>query len=384
MSTVDLTVIGGGIVGLGVAQAAVRRGLSVLVCERGSLAAETSANSHCIIHSGVRYLQHGAITRVLASARSLAVLRADYPDQVVPLPCWMPLRRGGVRGALALRAGHLLYQTILRARGVAMLQWPGVVPTPQVPDHPLLRGRCQAGAFGWVDGWLCDHHGLVERIRQEIATAGGVIKELTPVAALRRDGEDFVVETPNGEIPRSAAVVDARGPSIRHSLIASESEGSGYSTGKWCVGFNIALSVDLSEGCGIAVATEGGRLLFVAPRRGASGARSAIGTGYLAVSGEDVPEVREEHVASLVRAVAEATGVSVSLADVVGVESGVLPRSAAGGGDVTADPATRLFDQRGYLVVQSGKYTTFPVVGEQVISAMQRSLGQRINPRIKK
>lgn len=377
MKGVDLTVVGGGIVGLGVARAAVRRGLTVLICDQGPLAVETSAHSHCIIHSGVRYLQHGAIARVLASARSLAELRASYPDEVVPLSCWMPLRRGGLRGSMALRAGHLLYRTVLAARGLTVSQWPGVVGADQVPDHPLLRGRCGEGAFGWEDGWLCDHQALVRKLRHEIETGGGLVREQTPVKGVQRDGRDFLVETLNGELIRSAAVIDARGPSIRQSLTANESpEGKGPAS-NWCVGFNVTLSIDLSEGCGIAVATSGGRLLFVAPRRGAGQAQSAIGTGYLAFEDGEVPVVREEHAASLVSAVAHATGVNVSVADIVGIESGILPRSAGSSSEVTADPATYLIERGGYLVVQSGKYTTFPVVGEEVISAVQGRIERR-------
>lgn len=377
MRVADLTVIGGGIVGLGIARSAVRRGMTVVVLERAALAAETSANSHGIIHSGIRYVQHGAMARVVASARALAELRSHYPECVAPLPCWMPLRGAGLRGGMALKGGHFLYRTALRAQGIAVPQWRGVVASAQLPNHPLLRGRCAGGAFGWEDGWLCDHQGLVVRVRQEIELGGGIVHEHTPVGRVVRNAKGFVVEATSGEITRCASVVDARGPSIRHSLLEGESAAVGRATGEWCLGFNVSLSIDISQGCGVAVSTSGGRLLFVAPRRGIGGAHSAIGTGYLGVEGERVPVVTEEHVASLVHAVAEATGVRVSLSDVVGVESGILPRSTTVHHEVVADASTRLFSHQGFLVVQSGKYTTFPVVGEQVIAAVQRWMNWR-------
>ena len=50
----DLLVVGGGINGAGIACDAAGRGLSVLLCEQGDLAGETSSASSKMIHGGLR------------------------------------------------------------------------------------------------------------------------------------------------------------------------------------------------------------------------------------------------------------------------------------------------------------------------------------------
>ena len=53
----DVVVIGGGIHGVGVAQAAACGGYSVLLLEQHALAAGTSSRSSKLIHGGLRYLE---------------------------------------------------------------------------------------------------------------------------------------------------------------------------------------------------------------------------------------------------------------------------------------------------------------------------------------
>ena len=53
----DVVVIGGGIHGAGIAQAAAANGYSVLLLEKSAIGAETSSKSSKLIHGGLRYLE---------------------------------------------------------------------------------------------------------------------------------------------------------------------------------------------------------------------------------------------------------------------------------------------------------------------------------------
>src|SRR3546814_4487366 len=59
----DLLIIGGGIQGAGIAQAAAAAGFSVLVLEKTALASGTSSRSSKLIHGGLRYLESAQIGR---------------------------------------------------------------------------------------------------------------------------------------------------------------------------------------------------------------------------------------------------------------------------------------------------------------------------------
>jgi glycerol-3-phosphate dehydrogenase len=60
----DLLVIGGGIIGAGIAEAATAHGLDVALVEHGDFACATSSASSKLIHGGLRYLQMGDIRLV--------------------------------------------------------------------------------------------------------------------------------------------------------------------------------------------------------------------------------------------------------------------------------------------------------------------------------
>ena len=52
----DLVIIGGGIMGAGIAREAQLRGMNVLLLEKGDFAQGTSSRSSKLIHGGIRYL----------------------------------------------------------------------------------------------------------------------------------------------------------------------------------------------------------------------------------------------------------------------------------------------------------------------------------------
>ncbi len=65
----DLLVIGGGIVGAGIAAEAARAGLAVALVDRGDFGAGTSSASSKLIHGGLRYLRLGDV-RCTSCSRS--------------------------------------------------------------------------------------------------------------------------------------------------------------------------------------------------------------------------------------------------------------------------------------------------------------------------
>ncbi|MCA9723648.1 MAG: FAD-dependent oxidoreductase, partial [Gemmatimonadetes bacterium] len=57
----DLLILGGGIVGAGVARDAAMRGLSVTLIDKHTVGWGTSSRSSRLIHGGIRYLELGDI-----------------------------------------------------------------------------------------------------------------------------------------------------------------------------------------------------------------------------------------------------------------------------------------------------------------------------------
>jgi glycerol-3-phosphate dehydrogenase len=105
----DMVVVGGGIHGVGVAQAAAADGYSVLVLEQGELASGTSSRSSKLIHGGLRYLEHGQFGLVRECLYERSLLLKLAPELVKLRPFFIPVYRQSKRNRFTIRAGLSLY-----------------------------------------------------------------------------------------------------------------------------------------------------------------------------------------------------------------------------------------------------------------------------------
>lgn len=87
----DVVIIGGGIHGVGVAQAAAAAGHSVLLLERAGLAHGTSSRSSKLIHGGLRYLESGQFNLVRESLEERALMLRLAPGLVALRPFFIPV-----------------------------------------------------------------------------------------------------------------------------------------------------------------------------------------------------------------------------------------------------------------------------------------------------
>ncbi len=108
-SSYDVVVIGAGINGAGVAQAAAAAGHSVLILEKTAAAHGTSSRSSKLIHGGLRYLETAQFRLVRESLRERELLLRNAPDLVRLRPFHIPVYRTTRRRPWQLRAGLSLY-----------------------------------------------------------------------------------------------------------------------------------------------------------------------------------------------------------------------------------------------------------------------------------
>lgn len=95
---VDVLVIGGGVVGTGVALDAATRGLSVGLVEARDLGSGTSSRSSKLIHGGVRYLEQLRFGLVREALRERDLLLRQSRPTWSP-PCRSCIRRSGASGS---------------------------------------------------------------------------------------------------------------------------------------------------------------------------------------------------------------------------------------------------------------------------------------------
>jgi glycerol-3-phosphate dehydrogenase len=108
----DLVVIGGGIHGVGVAQAAAAQGYTVLLLEQTALAAGTSSRSSKLIHGGLRYLESAQFSLVRECLRERALLLKLAPELVRLRPFYLPVYRYTQRRPWKVRMGLAIYDLL--------------------------------------------------------------------------------------------------------------------------------------------------------------------------------------------------------------------------------------------------------------------------------
>lgn len=110
----DLVIIGGGIQGVAVAQAAAAQGYSVLLLEKTALASGTSSRSSKLVHGGLRYLEGGHFRLVAESLEERTELLRLAPSLVRLQPFYIPVYRHTSRSAWKLRLGLSLYALLAK------------------------------------------------------------------------------------------------------------------------------------------------------------------------------------------------------------------------------------------------------------------------------
>jgi len=107
--SVDVLVVGAGIHGAGVAQAAAAAGYRVRVIEKTGIASGTSCRSSKLIHGGLRYLESGQYRLVRESLRERELLLRLAPKLVRRVPFHIPVYRDHARSVMRIRMGLMLY-----------------------------------------------------------------------------------------------------------------------------------------------------------------------------------------------------------------------------------------------------------------------------------
>jgi glycerol-3-phosphate dehydrogenase len=105
----DIFVIGGGIHGVGVAQAAAAAGYSTILIEQTALGAGTSSRSSKLIHGGLRYLEQFQWRLVSESIHERELLIRLAPGLVHRHPFHIPVYPETSRRPWVLRSGLSLY-----------------------------------------------------------------------------------------------------------------------------------------------------------------------------------------------------------------------------------------------------------------------------------
>ena len=188
----DLVVIGGGIVGAGIAWDAALRGLAVALVEKGDYASGTSSKSSKLLHGGLRYLEQGEVPLVFESLAQRNRLFGDAPHLARRLDFMFPIFKGGKDRGFIIGAGLWLYDLLSH------------VTFPRGPWHkrlgaaaaraaePAVKAEGLRSAYRYADGVTEDARLTLETLKAA-ARAGATVVNYAEATGLEKDAAGKVV-----------------------------------------------------------------------------------------------------------------------------------------------------------------------------------------------
>lgn len=114
MLETDIAIIGGGIQGAGIAQAAAAAGYEVALFEKNGWGSGTSSKSSKLIHGGLRYLETGDFSLVKQNLEERELLLRNAPELVQPMPFYIPVYEDSARKPWQIQIGLLIYRLLAR------------------------------------------------------------------------------------------------------------------------------------------------------------------------------------------------------------------------------------------------------------------------------
>ena len=204
----DILILGGGIVGAGIARDAVLRGLSVTLIDKHTVGWGTSSRSSRMIHGGIRYLELGDIHLVHEALAERATLLRIAPTLVHPQPFLFVLDSGEYWQWFRVGVGVMVYRLLAARHGLGphhpLSRGALVECEPLLRDAPLVGGALYQDAHG-------DDLGLV-RANIAAASAGGARIIENVMARVDISGGGVVAVLPSGERIDARALALALGP----------------------------------------------------------------------------------------------------------------------------------------------------------------------------
>ena len=375
----DLAVVGGGATGLGVALDAASRGLKVVLVEAQDFAKGTSSRSTKLVHGGVRYLAQGNISLVREALHERGTLLHNAPHIAQPLAFVIPAYRWWEAPFYGM--GLTLYDLLAGKAGLGkteLLSRPetlGLLPAAQ--PH-----RLRGGVKYW-DGQFDDAR-LALAIGRTAAQHGALLINYCRVERLHYDeGQINGLEctdtlTQTGYSIQTRCVINATGvwvdalrktddtanPSGAHAPVkamVAPSQGLHLVVDKEFLDADVALMVPK---------TSDGRVLFAVPWLG----RVILGTTDtpskdLALEPSPLKEEADFILGESARYLRKAPTRADVKSAWVGLRPLVKPHDDEGATQKLSREHTVIVSRSGLVTVTGGKWTTYRVMAEDVLSA---------------
>ena len=147
--TFDVAIIGGGIIGAGIARDLSLRGAQVALVEKGDFGSGTTSGSTRLIHGGLRYLEMLDFRLVRMDLREREILLRIAPHLVKPLEFRIPFVNQSAWFRAKMRIGLMLYDALSYDRSLPGHRF--LDSSETLTDEPALTSEGLHGAGSYFD-----------------------------------------------------------------------------------------------------------------------------------------------------------------------------------------------------------------------------------------
>ena len=372
----DVVIVGGGIHGVGVAQAAAARGHSVLLLEQTALAHGTSSRSSKLIHGGLRYLETMQFALVRESLRERRLLLNLAPELVRLVSFFVPVYKSTRRHAWQLRLGLSLYACL---GGMTSDNRFSTVPRGKWDSLDGLDTQDLRAVFCYKDGQT-DDAALTHAVMRFAKTLGAQLALPARFSAAQLEADEVFIEYQiNGRVItcRARVLVNAAGP-WANQVLDNVMPLSPRREVDLVRGTHIVVPGTMKRGIYYMEAPQDGRAVFVMPRPDGT---ALVGTTEAPYEGDPaaVQPTIDEHT-YLINVLAHyfpfyrSTEHQTVLSSFAGLR--VLPKGPGRAFNRTRETmlVTDREDQPRLITIYGGKLTTYRATAQKVLQRLAGSL----------
>jgi glycerol-3-phosphate dehydrogenase len=371
----DVLVIGGGIVGAGVARDAAMRGLRVGLVEQYDFTSGTSSRSSRLLHGGLRYLAQGRIGLVREASLEKRALQRIAPHLAEPLPFLFPSYRGTPWPLWQLHFGVKFYDLLCSGKNLGRSELLNVEQVCALA--PGLSRDGLKGAVRYFDGLTNDARLVLDTLRSA-SRHGAMLRNYCRFVAADRDGRHWRCRVRDARDGRECellcrTIVNAAGPwadRLPHSRVQL----------RMTKGVHLVVDRGRLPIPSAVVLPEGKRILFAIPWR----ERVILGTTDTDYQGaiEDVAcePADLEYVLEVVNALFPEARLIAT--DVISTWAGLRPLVANWRGEPSDISRAHVIrpTEPGWWDIAGGKLTTYRLMAEQMVDRLTAYLDQKTPP----
>ena len=365
----DVLVIGGGVTGVGAALDAASRGLKVALVESQDFAGGTSSRSSKLIHGGLRYLEQYDFKLVREALHERELMVSSLaPHLVKPVGFLYPLHEK-YRERTYVGAGLALYD-VLRGFQRA-LPWHKHLSEKKIAEiAPSLRSDLINGAIKYFDAQVDDARHTLAIVRTA-ARHGAVIASRVECEELVRDGKRVMGAKVRDLNSGKRITVSAKVTVMCAGVWSDElHEKFGIKPGykvAMSKGAHIVLPKSaIKSDAGIILKTSVS-VLFIIPWAD----KWIVGTTDTPYKADrNNPVATKEDVDYIIDQANRVLHPKISADDIIGVYAGLRPLVANASDSKTTKLSREHTVDRplpGFVSIAGGKYTTYRVMGKDVI-----------------